>query len=440
MKVVSGLAALVPTASDCREKDDNVPVLTGQMRELGLEAQCVDVEFENPARLLMYDVVILMGGNPYPLLAHLKKWPNCGKVIRKLSKEHILVGISAGSMVLGKSISVARDITPEDADGYQDEEGFGLANFSIMPHYVAYQTVFPGMDEILKKRRQEGADIRTVSDREAFVWEPNKKCLTYLADSGYQPVVRDGLAADSMDIVIFDLYGTMIDIYTDERQQELWEKMCLFYGYQGAHYSAGELRDAYEELVWREEDRVRASGEEFPEISLENVFAGLYRRKGVRAGKVLVRSTGQMFRALSTRYIRLYYGARELLAALKKSGKKLYALSNAQRLFTEYEMKMLGIYRLFDGVYLSSDFGSKKPSGRFYNCLLDEIPSVPTNILMVGNNREDDIVPAKKLGLYTCYIQSNLSPAIHERPDSDIFLGYMNLPELTKCLVPGSRN
>lgn len=51
----------------------------------------------------------------------------------------------------------------------------------------------------------------------------------------------------------------------------------------------------------------------------------------------------QFFRILSTDYIRLYEGTIEMLTVLKEKGKKLYLLSNAQRIYTEYEMNALGI-------------------------------------------------------------------------------------------------
>ena len=35
---------------------------------------------------------------------------------------------------------------------------------------------------------------------------------------------------------IFDLYGTLVDIHTDEEQELLWEKLALFYGYYDAVY------------------------------------------------------------------------------------------------------------------------------------------------------------------------------------------------------------
>ena len=36
---------------------------------------------------------------------------------------------------------------------------------------------------------------------------------------------------------IFDLYGTLVDIRTDEEKKELWSKLALFYVYYDAHYT-----------------------------------------------------------------------------------------------------------------------------------------------------------------------------------------------------------
>ena len=53
--------------------------------------------------------------------------------------------------------------------------------------------------------------------------------------------------------------------------------------------------------------------------------------------------TGQFFRVMSTEYIKLYPGTKEMLKELKKAGKNVYLLSNAQRIFTAYEMRRLDI-------------------------------------------------------------------------------------------------
>ena len=173
---------------------------------------------------------------------------------------------------------------------------------------------------------------------------------------------------------IFDLYGTLVDIHTDETKIEVWEKMALFYGYYGAYYTAEELRQTYRELTQEAEKEAlrHDSHESFPELQIEDVFLELFRRKGADVLKETAVYAGQFFRVLTTEYIRLYDGTRELLEALKASGGSLYLLSNAQRIFTAYEMKALDIFRYFDGIYISSSYGVKKPDLRFFELLIEK--------------------------------------------------------------------
>ena len=55
---------------------------------------------------------------------------------------------------------------------------------------------------------------------------------------------------------IFDLYGTLIDIRTDEEDDTLWDKMVMIYGYKQCHYSIFEIRRLYKELCSREKAKV----------------------------------------------------------------------------------------------------------------------------------------------------------------------------------------
>lgn len=48
---------------------------------------------------------------------------------------------------------------------------------------------------------------------------------------------------------IFDLYGTLVDIRTDERSPRLWVRMAELYRRNGAVFQPGELRDGYFRLV-----------------------------------------------------------------------------------------------------------------------------------------------------------------------------------------------
>ena len=44
---------------------------------------------------------------------------------------------------------------------------------------------------------------------------------------------------------IFDLYGTLVDIHTDEDQPAAWAALARFYSYYGARYAPDELHAAY---------------------------------------------------------------------------------------------------------------------------------------------------------------------------------------------------
>ncbi|MDE5932582.1 MAG: HAD family hydrolase, partial [Lachnospiraceae bacterium] len=117
---------------------------------------------------------------------------------------------------------------------------------------------------------------------------------------------------------IFDLYGTLVDIRTDEKQQVLWNKMSLFYGYHGAAYTPEELEASYGTLVSDKEEKAGHKAkmpdnaehgrlyahESYPEIPIEEVFRELYTNRGIEPSEALVIHTGQMFRALSTHHIR----------------------------------------------------------------------------------------------------------------------------------------
>ena len=46
------------------------------------------------------------------------------------------------------------------------------------------------------------------------------------------------------DTCIFDLYGTLVDIRTDENKKELWDRLALFYVFYGAGYTPDELHQA----------------------------------------------------------------------------------------------------------------------------------------------------------------------------------------------------
>ena len=106
--------------------------------------------------------------------------------------------------------------------------------------------------------------------------------------------------------LIFDLYGTLVDIHTEENA-EVWEKTALYFGYYGAHYSPRELEAAFTAQIKLRKAQAGQSYECFPDIPFQEIMADLFRSKGIEENAdTLGIQAAQLFRIASTEYIRLY--------------------------------------------------------------------------------------------------------------------------------------
>ncbi|MFC4099157.1 HAD family hydrolase [Paenibacillus xanthanilyticus] len=131
---------------------------------------------------------------------------------------------------------------------------------------------------------------------------------------------------------IFDLYGTLIDIETDEEDPVVWERLALHYRYAGMKAEGQALNAA----VLEASERQLAAGKarfECPEFVMEQSFGDAARQLGGQPTAAWLNETVRWLRTLSMRKLALYDGADELLESLRAAGKKLYLLSNGQRTF-----------------------------------------------------------------------------------------------------------
>lgn len=209
--------------------------------------------------------------------------------------------------------------------------------------------------------------------------------------------------------LIFDLYGTLVDIHTEENDL-VWEKTALYFGFYGAHYTPSELKTSFDAELRKREAVAGQSYECFPDIPFEQVMETLFRAKGVENAAALSINAAQLFRISSIEYVKLYPGTLNALAQLRRKGYRLWLLSNAQRVFTAYELRHLGLGDQLDGIYISSDYQCRKPDSRFYQALIDEQGLDISSCLMIGNDRNTDIAGAKALGMATLYMHTALTP------------------------------
>lgn len=239
---------------------------------------------------------------------------------------------------------------------------------------------------------------------------------------------------------IFDLYGTLVDIHTEEGKASVWKKAAVYFSAQGAVYTGKELKERYITLIRTEEKKLqRKLKKKYPdiavkevEINLDRVFAALYREKGIKANKQLIKDTMLAFRAITMEKLKLFPGTMELLQGLKDAGKNVYLLSNAQTSFTYPEMKALGITEFFDDIFFSSDLEVKKPSVRFFEALFEKHGLKKETSVMVGNDRFADVQGALDFGIEAIYLDTEQStPFEGELPKGSVQVDRLvDIPEL----------
>lgn len=200
-----------------------------------------------------------------------------------------------------------------------------------------------------------------------------------------------------MKNILFDLYGTLIDIHTDEGDTRFWKRLakkvrCV------TNIDYISLRTEYLSIC-ESYQKVKE------EIDILDVFMKLFKVDRNIASKIALE-----FRKCSTKYLKLYKGVNELLVELKDKGYKLYLLSNAQESFTMYELEKLNLIKDFEDIFISSKYGVKKPNKEFYKIALEKYDMDVKDTVMIGNDYTCDIAPAKELGLKTIFIKSNLTP------------------------------
>ena len=199
---------------------------------------------------------------------------------------------------------------------------------------------------------------------------------------------------------IFDLYGTLVDIWTDEERESLWRGVADFLGDGAEKYS--DVKREYMALC----KSMHKGGSH--ELDLTEVFEKMLIERGL--DPALSGELALEFRALSTVRLQTFYGVKAMLIALKKQG-RVYLVSNAQSCFTIPELKLLGLYNLFDGIVISSDLGVKKPSTEIFERAFAIFGIKKSDSIYVGNDMRDDVKGATDFGIPTLYISTPQSGA-----------------------------
>jgi HAD superfamily hydrolase (TIGR01662 family) len=128
----------------------------------------------------------------------------------------------------------------------------------------------------------------------------------------------------------------------------------------------------------------------------------------------------------------LYPGVLAMLKELKKRY-RLAIVANQPPHF-DARVARLGLAPYFEAVIGSEDYGVRKPDPAIFQLALDQLGLRPGEAAMIGDRLENDITPAKKMGLKTIWVKQGLSgyqtPRNEEEKASAVIGAITDLPQL----------
>ena len=214
--------------------------------------------------------------------------------------------------------------------------------------------------------------------------------------------------------IFFDLYGTLIDILTDEVDPWVYSTLSRYLSYRDVKIAPKELKKTYFEDV---QSQLKQSNESYPEVDVYKIFSNMMHRYGSKQySKSEIVDTAVLFRSLTMRRFEVFQGVYEVLSSLLEKY-ELALISDAQWVFTEPEMAMLGLTRFFKFWILSSRFGFKKPDGRLFDMAMKKLMIKPEESIYIGDNPPKDLVGAKKVGMKFILFRSEYKPYNDFQPD-----------------------
>ncbi|MCQ2505667.1 MAG: HAD family hydrolase [Lachnospiraceae bacterium] len=212
---------------------------------------------------------------------------------------------------------------------------------------------------------------------------------------------------------VFDFYGTLVDVRTDEHCAKTWKKWLRVLDKRKIkHPEYFVFRREFFELDKKYREKLKEELKcEFPEIDIIDVYRELFDRYGNGIlDDELLKELSYAFRVASREYIRLFPGVREYIELLNKNGKHTYILSNAQRSYTWPEIEMFELEKLTEDQIISSDHLYMKPEKAFFDVLINKHKLDRNATLMHGDSRFSDINGAINSNIHYVHLVNENHP------------------------------
>jgi phosphoglycolate phosphatase len=213
-----------------------------------------------------------------------------------------------------------------------------------------------------------------------------------------------------MDLLIFDLDGTLID-----------SRMDLVNAVNATRVHMGKAELSHERVYSYVGNGApvlirRALGDQATEFELQEALEFFL----------------EYYREHDLDYTKLYAGVKDSLARLSAAGKQMAVLTNKPLRMSQHIVQGLGVADYFVKVYGGNSFDFKKPNPIGIRTLMDITGIGADRTLMVGDSSVD-VQTARNAGVRCCGVTYGFQPETLNDPAPDVLVD--RFEELTKWVL-----
>ncbi len=217
-----------------------------------------------------------------------------------------------------------------------------------------------------------------------------------------------------IDAVFFDLYGTLIDIETNEWDSNVFRILSNYLKYEGIDIRADRLKETYYDNL---KIQISTSNEKYADVNIVEAFRSTIEHFGFKCFGYILSIVAKLFRSSSIVYFNLFPETKDILNSLSRDY-KLGLISDAQDAFIKPELSITGLDNFFDSIIYSSLLGFKKPDKRMFKIGLASLNVRPKRSVYIGDSAKRD-VGAKKSGMIFILLKRGESKNIVEETNAD---------------------
>ena len=115
-------------------------------------------------------------------------------------------------------------------------------------------------------------------------------------------------------------------------------------------------------------------------------------------------------------YVEFVKGAEEILTSQK--GKYIIAaVTNGTKVAQERKLRLSGLDKIFDAIFISENVGAEKPNKEFFDYVFEKLGITDKNeVLLIGDSLTSDMKGGQNAGVDTCWFNPTHSPNTYDIP------------------------